>query len=123
MAEELSGILLVVSDDPDVEQAVRFGLPNGVGVVSVNDSRAASKTLETLTPRAVIVDLQTGSAGGFGLTKDMSQIPRLASIPVIVLLERDQDRWLAKQSGATLTLKKPITGAEIVAAVSSVLAA
>lgn len=124
MAEvDLSGVWLVVSDDRDVAEAIRFGLPAKAEVVVLNDARSAISRLDALTPRVVVVDLQTGNAGGFGLAKDMSQIARLASIPVIVLLEREQDRWLAQQSGATLALRKPVTGTEILAAVSSVLAA
>ena len=120
---DLSGVWLVVSDDPDVAETIRSGLPADVEMVVCNDGRVAIKRLEELTPRVVVVDLQTGNAGGFGLAKDMSQTARLAAIPVIVLLEREQDRWLAQQSGATVALRKPVTGSEILVAVSSVLAA
>lgn len=120
---DLTGVWLVVSDDPAVAEEIRSGLPAQVEVVVENDARTAIKRLDALTPRVVVVDLQTGNAGGFGLAKDMSQTARLASIPVIVLLEREQDRWLAQQSGATLALRKPVTGEKILAAVSSVLAA
>lgn len=117
----MSGVLLVVSDDPEVADELRFGLPGGIEVASANDARDAIDKLASLTPRAVVVDLQTGSAGGFALARDMSQIARLASIPVIVLLERAVDGWLADQAGATLALKKPVDGSVLLAAVSSVL--
>ena len=117
----MSGVLLVVSDDPEVAEELRFGLPGGIEVASANDARDAIAKLASLTPRAVVVDLQTGSAGGFALARDMSQIARLAAIPVIVLLEREADGWLAHQAGATLALKKPVDGSELLAAVSSVL--
>jgi DNA-binding response OmpR family regulator len=117
----MSGVLLVVSDDPEVADELRFGLPGGIEVAAANDARDAIHKLASLTPRAVVVDLQTGSAGGFALARDMSQIARLASIPVIVLLEREADSWLADQAGATLALKKPVDGSVLLAAVSSVL--
>jgi DNA-binding response OmpR family regulator len=120
---DLTGVWLVVSDDPAVGDEIRFGLPAEVELEVCNDGRVAIKRLEELTPRVVVVDLQTGNAGGFGLAKDMSQTVRLEAIPVIVLLEREQDRWLAQQAGATLALRKPVTGSQILAAVSSVLAA
>ena len=121
--EQPTGTLLVVSQDPDVEEEVRFGAPSGLEVVSVNDADGANEALLTLTPRAVIVDLRTGHAGGFGLAKDMAQSVRLARIPLIVLLEREQDRWLAAQAGAALILRKPLNSNELWVAVSSVLAA
>lgn len=121
MTEAMSGVLLVVSDDPEVADELRFGLPGGIEVASATDARDAIDKLASLTPRAVVVDLQTGSAGGFALARDMSQIARLAAIPVIVLLEREADSWLADQAGATLALKKPVDGSVLLAAVSSVL--
>ena len=117
----MAGVLLVVSDDPEVADELRFGLPGGIEVASATDAREAIHKLASLTPRAVVVDLQTGSAGGFALARDMSQIARLASIPVIVLLEREADSWLANQAGATVALKKPVDGSVLLAAVSSVL--
>jgi DNA-binding response OmpR family regulator len=121
--EQPTGTLLVVSQDPDVEEEVRFGAPPGLEIVSVNDAEAADEALLTITPRAVIVDLRTGHSGGFALAMDMSQSLRLARIPVIVLLEREQDRWLANQAGATHVLRKPLNSNELWVAVSSVLAA
>jgi DNA-binding response OmpR family regulator len=118
-----TGSILVVSTDPDVEEEVRFGLPEGLEIVSVNDAAAALESLATFTPLAVMVDLRTGRSGGYSLAMDMSQIVRLAQIPVIVVVERDQDRWLAKQAGATLVLRKPLDSNELWLAVSSVLAA
>lgn len=117
----MTGVLLVVSDDPAVEEALRFGLAGGIEVASALDAVEAIERLASLTPRAVVVDLQTGNSGGFALARDMSQIARLASIPVVVLLERDQDRWLADQAGAALALKKPVDGSVLLEAVSSVL--
>lgn len=121
--DSAAGTLLVVSEDPDVEEEVRFGVPEGLEVVSVNDAGSANEALLTLTPLAVIVDLRTGRSGGFSLAMDMSQTARLADIPVIVVLERDQDRWLARQAGATQVLQKPLNSNELWSAVSSVLAA
>jgi DNA-binding response OmpR family regulator len=121
--EQPAGTLLVVSEDPDVEEEVRFGVPEGLEVHVVNDAFSANEALLTLTPLAVIVDLRTGRSGGFSLAMDMSQTARLARIPVIVVLERDQDRWLAHQAGAAHILQKPLNSNELWLAVSSVLAA
>jgi DNA-binding response OmpR family regulator len=121
--DQPTGTILVVSDDPRLEDHMRSGLPAGLEVVSEGDAREAIARLAELTPRAVVVDLQTGSAGGYGLARDMSQTLRLASIPVVVLIERDQDRWLAQQAGAAVTLTKPVTGAQLWMAVSSLLPA
>jgi CheY-like chemotaxis protein len=65
-------------------------------------------------PDAAIVDIHTGSAGGYGLAKDMSQEPRLSKVPVLMLLERAQDTWLARQAGAALIKVKPVSSADLV---------
>jgi CheY-like chemotaxis protein len=44
----------------------------------------------------------------------MQQHPALASIPVLVLLERGQDTWLVKAFGATAHLTKPVETGELV---------
>lgn len=118
----LTGTILVVSDDQDAEAELRAGLPEGLEVVGALDATGAIDALATWRPLVVVVDLQTGRAGGFALAKDLSQDPRLASVPVIILVERDQDRWLAGQAGATEVLRKPVDGRDLVRVISAVLA-
>ena len=106
---------LVVSDDPHLREEARYAFPADVDVVLATDAREAWKLLGTGTPSAVIVDIQTGSAGGFGLRRDMSQDPRLRDVPTLMLLERVQDAWLAREAGATVYLTKPVDAGELVA--------
>jgi DNA-binding response OmpR family regulator len=65
-------------------------------------------------PNLVIVDLQTGSAGGFSLARDMRQYERLKDVPVLILVDRHQDGWLAMQGGATRYLLKPVPASVLV---------
>lgn len=98
--------VFVVSDDESVAAEARFGFPPEIEVSVTRDARDAWTLMQTKTPSAVIVDLQTGNSGGYALAKDMATDGRLANVPVIMLLERDQDVWLAKQAGATRIQKK-----------------
>jgi len=107
--------VLVVSRDQAVIDDARFGFPNDVEVTMASDAKHASAILEGLHPAVVIVDQKTGNAGGLALASDMSQIKALRDIPVLVLLEREQDAWLARSVGAAMYRTKPIT-AEILAA-------
>lgn len=65
------------------------------------------------------MDIQTGSAGGFALAKEMSFDARLAKIPILMLLERDQDTWLALQAGAAAIRTKPIDSSDLARATLS----
>jgi DNA-binding response OmpR family regulator len=105
--------VLVVSDNQAVRDEFAFGFPVDVGVSFARDSRDAWVRLREEIPSAVIVDLQTGSAGGFNLAKEMATTKDLAEVPVVMLLEREQDEWLARQAGAYRSHLKPVTALQV----------
>lgn len=107
--------VLVVTTDPALELEARFAFPEDFDVVAVGDARAALAELHEWTPAVVVVDLLTGSAGGFALGRDMSQDRRLADVPMLMLIDRRQDEWLAREAGADAIRTKPIDTAELVA--------
>ena len=106
--------LLVVTDDLQVQEELTYALPVGVQARFAADARSAWKELQTGVPSVVVVDIQTGSAGGYGLTKDMGARPEFAHVPVVMLLERRQDSWLAKQAGAAFFVCKPVPATSLV---------
>lgn len=114
-SEGTRGHVLVVSDDERIRDEARFGFSPELDVALARDARDALAQMREDLPTVVVIDLQTGSAGGFGLRKDMSQIDALADIPVLMLLDRDQDLWLARQAGANLVRTKPIDTSDLVA--------
>ena len=116
MSEQSSETIrvLVVTDQESVRAALRYGFPDDVDVFFAVDSRAAMRSLPEVAPSVVVVDLQTGSAGGYGLARDMFADARWAEVPVIMLLERDQDAWLARQAGARITITKPVAASRII---------
>ena len=107
--------VLVVSQDSAVIEDVRFGFPAGAEIRTAGDAREAGKLLVDFAPSVVVVDLKTGSAGGFALVTDMSHIARLRDVPVLILLEREQDAWLARQAGADLIRTKPVPAESLAA--------
>lgn len=109
MADPAKVRVLVVSEDEAILEDARFGFPSHVEVTTASDATDAGQTLDELRPALVIVDQRTGSAGGFALARYMSQMKMLKDVPVLILLERDHDVWLAKQAGAALVRTKPIT--------------
>jgi DNA-binding response OmpR family regulator len=117
------GLIVAVSDDPAVADDLRFGLPDGFEVVAADDARTAWKEMtgDARHPVAVVVDLQTGSAGGFSLAREMATSARLETVPVVMLIERDQDTWLARQAGAEVVLRRPLHPGALAAAVLSAL--
>jgi DNA-binding response OmpR family regulator len=108
VAEEATTLVFLVSDDPLVREEARYGFPSGTEVETYRDALDAQRGLDEHVPDVVIVDQQTGNAGGFALTRDMRSSDRLAKVPVLILLERAQDGWLAMQSGANRYRVKPL---------------
>jgi DNA-binding response OmpR family regulator len=106
--------VLAVTDDHHLREELEFGFPQKIQVVSRVDARDAIRSMLDATPSVVVVDQQTGSSGALSLLKEMQQHPSLASIPVLVLLERTQDAWLARSFGASAYLTKPVETGELV---------
>ncbi|MBS1847052.1 MAG: response regulator transcription factor [Actinobacteria bacterium] len=75
-------------------------------------------------PELVILDLQTGNQGGMAtcielrLEQDMGRIP---DFPVLMLLDRDDDVFLAKRAAADGWLIKPIDPIRLRRAVKALL--
>lgn len=111
--------VVVVTGDEQVQDEVRFGFPKGVEVFILSDAREAWEWMHDKRPSVAILDIQTGSAGGFGLARDMAQDPKLAAVPILMLIERRQDEWLAEQAGAASHRIKPVDADELVAEVLS----
>lgn len=107
--------IVVVTDDPRIADQARYGFAPDVVIEVVRDAREALASMARSVPSAAVIDLQTGSAGGFGLARDMDHDGRLKDIPILMLLERDQDAWLAKQAGAAAFRTKPLAVGELVA--------
>ncbi len=115
--------ILVVSDDPHVTDEAEFGFASDDVVVAALDSREALVAAREDRPDAIVVDLQTGSAGGFDLVRSLRAEHGLEDIPVLMLLEREQDRWLARQAGAAAIRLKPVEVNELVAEVAALASA
>lgn len=113
--------LLLVTHDEELADDVRYAARDGVEVVAAKDARQAWTLMQESVPSVVVVGIRTGSAGGFALCRDMDASPKLAKIPVMMLLERDQDEWLARQAGAELTRTVPVPAADVVSGALSLV--
>ena len=69
-----------------------------------NDALAIA---EARHPDLIVVEVGITPYGGFGLTRDIKAMPEL-SCPVVVILERQQDEWLARWSGADALVNRPV---------------
>ncbi len=117
--------LLLVADTPWVRNEVLAALSEpGYQIDVVEDPRQVVEKIATTLPDAVIVDLQVGSMGGMAITRairDASQAGDVPRLPVILLLDRHADTFLARRSGASAAVVKPFTPQELRVALTEFL--
>jgi DNA-binding response OmpR family regulator len=70
----------------------------------------------------VVADEIASRAGGFAVALDLKgAVPPFPGI-VVILLDRPQDRWLARWSGADAWFDKPVNPFELAETVAALLA-
>ena len=95
-------------------------------VLGVQDPRTALDVAAESDPDIAIVDMQVGSMGGMAITrslKDGALTGDVDSMPIVLLLDRSADAFLAKRAGADTWLVKPFTAQDLRGAVNSLLGA
>lgn len=108
----MAKILLVASEE-SFRDRLRLALERleasgeEVGFLEASDGNQAMAIAEAEFPDLVVVEVGVNPYGGFGLTRDLKAVPDLAC-PVIVILERMQDEWLGRWSGADALVNQPV---------------
>jgi DNA-binding response OmpR family regulator len=109
--------LLLVADDDWVRNdvAAAFSDP-GSTVRSIDDPEEAAEVLAEGGFDVVIVDLQVKSMGGMAITRmlhDAIAMGEADETPIVMLLDRQADTFLARRAGADGHLVKPFTSQQL----------
>jgi CheY-like chemotaxis protein len=117
--------IVVASDAPSVraEIAAVTGEP-GTGLVEVSSGPEVRQAVAEHNPDLVVVDLQMGNMGGMAVCLDLrleESYGNLPAVPVLMLLDRRADVFLAKRSGAEGWLVKPLDPLRIRRATTALL--
>jgi len=111
-------ILLVDDDSPSVEALREMLEYEGLHVVWVPNGLEALRRLREPNDYCVILlDLMMPVLDGYGFREQQLQDPALASIPVIVITADGQAREKAKQLGADVFFRKPISPPDLLRAI------
>lgn len=112
--------VLLIADNLRVRDDVEAALAGPRSqVVTVSDSRTAVKRAQELGPDAILIDLHVGSMGGMAVVrafKDAFAVGGLAEAPLVMLLDRGADVFLAGRAGADAWVVKPFTAQDLRAA-------
>jgi CheY-like chemotaxis protein len=105
--------ILLVADDPGFRDRLRLALERlelsgeEVSFREAADGNDALVLAEADRPDLVVADVSVSPYGGFGLTRDLKADPETAC-PVILVLDRLQDEWLGRWSGADALVNRPV---------------
>lgn len=104
--------ILIVADAATVLAEVRSALEDEETYIrEVRSGAAVRDEVELDPPDLVVTDLQVGSMGGVAICHDLrleESGDRQPHVPVLILLDRRADVFIARGSGAEGWLVKPI---------------
>jgi DNA-binding response OmpR family regulator len=118
----LSAHVLLIEDEPNIAEAIRFLLArDGLRVSHVAEGAAALTLMQTDRPDLVILDHMLPGMSGLEVLTALRADPGNRSLPVMMLTARGRDREMAERAGADRFMTKPFSNAEILAEVRAML--
>jgi phosphate regulon transcriptional regulator PhoB len=119
-----TGRILVVEDEPDVAELLRYHLTReGYEVVVASTGMEAVKRARDLHPDLVLLDIMVPQVNGWEICRRLKAEPETQAIPVIMVTGRveEGDKVLGFELGADDYVTKPFSPRELVARVRAVV--
>jgi len=119
--------IVAASDAKWVRDHVRAALSGpGFEVIEIDAGRDVRNCVAEKHPDLVIVDLQIANMGGMAVSLDLrleESGGRLPHVPILLLLDREADKFLGRRSTVDAMLVKPIDAGTLRRTVKNLLAA
>ena len=104
--------VVVAADGAWIRAQVRTALTGpDLELIEVHRGQAVRDLVASRHPDLVILDLQIANMGGVAVAIDLhleASAGRVPDVPILLLLDREHDRFLAKRAAANAELVKPI---------------
>ncbi len=117
--------ILLVADAPTVVEELAAVVDDGERQISVARTGETVRAMAAASqPDLVITDSQVQNMGGFAIALDLAHEEsggRLGHVPVLVLLDRRADVFLARRTGVEGYLVKPLDPVRLRRAVQALL--
>ena len=114
------GKVLLIEDEPNIIEAIRFILSRDGWTVDVHsDGATALDAVSQRSPDLVILDVMLPNRSGYDILADIRAGEDTAALPVLMLTARGQakDREMAERIGASRFMTKPFSNSEVLASV------
>jgi DNA-binding response OmpR family regulator len=122
--QDRSDKILLIEDDPDVLDLVRYNLSKaGFGVSVARDGLAGLKAAHTVLPDLIVLDLMLPEMRGEDVCRELKSDPATARIPIIMLTAKAQadDRIAGLELGADDYVTKPFSPRELILRIEGLL--
>jgi two-component system phosphate regulon response regulator PhoB len=119
----MNGLILVVEDEPAIQELVSFTCAtNGYQVVRADSVAAAQACIRSELPDLVILDWMLPDRSGIDLMRELRAEERTRALPVIMLTARSAeiDRVSGLDAGADDYVVKPFSPRELMSRVRAV---
>jgi DNA-binding response OmpR family regulator len=116
--------VLIVDDDPDIRELVRFKLEQlGFQVRSASDGEAGLEAALAQPPDVIVLDVMMPKLSGLEVCRQLRQSPETASTPIILLTAKAQEADVERgfDFGVNDSLVKPFSPRELASRVQAAL--
>ncbi len=116
--------ILVVDDEPDIREVIRFALENAeFQVIEAGHADEARRLLGQGNPDLILLDWMLPGRSGLELAQQLKQSSKTRNVPIIMVSARgeEEDRVRGLDTGADDYIAKPFSPREMVARVNAVL--
>ncbi|MES9935066.1 MAG: response regulator [Sedimenticola sp.] len=124
-AADGDGLTVLIVDDSPTETHVIKNIVEGGGfnAITAPDGESGIAEARQSKPDVILMDVVMPGLNGFQATRQLTKDPETADIPVIMVTTKDQetDRAWGLRQGAKEYVVKPITSAELLAKIRTVL--
>ncbi|MFY9584402.1 MAG: response regulator transcription factor [Candidatus Acidiferrales bacterium] len=116
--------VLIIEDDRDIVELVRYNLANeGFQVSAAGDGSAGLAAVKKSPPDVLLLDLMLPKLSGLEICKEIRRDAALNRLPILMLTARgdEADRVVGLEMGADDYVTKPFSPRELVARVKALL--
>jgi two-component system, OmpR family, alkaline phosphatase synthesis response regulator PhoP len=116
--------ILIIEDDRDIVELVRYNLANeGFQVSGANDGATGLSTLKKSPPDLLLLDLMLPKLSGLDICREVRKDESLNRLPILMLTARgdEADRVVGLEMGADDYVTKPFSPRELIARVKALL--
>ncbi|MEK7453000.1 MAG: response regulator [Patescibacteria group bacterium] len=96
--------VILIEDEPALQESLSIALKSkGIDVISAFDGESGLNLIIKMKPDLILLDLILPKMDGFTILDNVKKNPEVNNIPIIVLTNLDDDRYIQRVIGLGVT--------------------